>query len=87
MLLFILSPFQARDLMAISSIKLDGLSLILATIAWRIRFRRRKDATIHLLCFPLSIVSSGHYQILTFVLPILYLIILVKSNFVSYYFG
>ncbi|CDY70373.1 BnaUnng03820D, partial [Brassica napus] len=24
MLLFILSPFQARDLMAISSIKLDG---------------------------------------------------------------
>ncbi|CAG7862114.1 unnamed protein product [Brassica rapa] len=33
MLLFILSPFQARDLMAISSIKLDGLSLILATIA------------------------------------------------------
>ncbi|KAG2253007.1 hypothetical protein Bca4012_100661 [Brassica carinata] len=49
MLLFILSPFQARDLMAISSIKLDGLSLILATIAWRIRFRLRKDATIHLL--------------------------------------
>ncbi|CAG7862396.1 unnamed protein product, partial [Brassica rapa] len=32
-LLFILSPFQARDLMAISSIKLDGLSLILAPIA------------------------------------------------------